>query len=306
MVQVSDIRGHMEVVGSDDGHVGTVDHIEETGRIKLARADSGDGSHHYLPLSAVARVDDKVRLSLTAAAALALAGDNAAASVAGFPVQPDAADTIVPPIHNRAVPGAPARRNFYLPWIVGVIGLLLLALLLIRACVPAREKSVMVDPANGPAPGATAPLPVEPFKLPNGASVNLPANTLNYAVQRYLASDEPAPRSFTFDKLNFDPASAAIRPEDAANVDALARILQAYPKARVRIVGYTDAKGTAPANDRLGERRAQAVVAALAAKGVDRTRLEAASGGEANPADTNATAQGRFDNRRSELVVTAK
>ena len=72
MVQASDIRPHMAVIGSDGGHVGTVDGIERD-RIKLARNDSKDGQHHYVPLSAVARVDAKVHLSGTAAA-LGLAG----------------------------------------------------------------------------------------------------------------------------------------------------------------------------------------------------------------------------------------
>ena len=44
----------------------------------------------------------------------------------------------------------------------------------------------------------------------------------------------------------------------------------------------------------------------LAAKGVDKGRMEAKSGGESNPTDTNATAQGQAENRRTELVVTAK
>ena len=60
------IREHMEVVGADDVHVGTVDHIEED-RIKLIRADSGIGHeqhHHYIPKGLIAGVEgDRVRLS---------------------------------------------------------------------------------------------------------------------------------------------------------------------------------------------------------------------------------------------------
>lgn len=63
----SGIREHMEVIGADGVHVGTVDHVEG-GRIRLTKADSGQGSHkghhHYIPLSLVAEVEgDKVRLS---------------------------------------------------------------------------------------------------------------------------------------------------------------------------------------------------------------------------------------------------
>jgi hypothetical protein len=61
-----DIREHMEVIGADGVHIGTVDHVEGD-RIKLTRADSGLGHedhHHYIPRGLVAEVEgDKVRLS---------------------------------------------------------------------------------------------------------------------------------------------------------------------------------------------------------------------------------------------------
>jgi len=63
------IKEHMPIVGSDGGHVGTVDKVEGD-RIKLTKADDPDGSgqhHHYVPLSAVAGVNDnEVRLSMPA------------------------------------------------------------------------------------------------------------------------------------------------------------------------------------------------------------------------------------------------
>ncbi|MBE7210066.1 MAG: DUF2171 domain-containing protein [Gluconacetobacter diazotrophicus] len=72
----SKIAEHMEVVGSDGAHVGTVDKIEDD-RIKLTRKDDPDGSglhHHYLPVSAVAAVEDnKVRLDMEAGRARELA-----------------------------------------------------------------------------------------------------------------------------------------------------------------------------------------------------------------------------------------
>ena len=72
MAELSQIRKHMEVVGADGVHVGTVDAVEGD-RIKLTKADSGShsGHHHYLSGGLVAAVEgDKVRLSAN--------GDNAA------------------------------------------------------------------------------------------------------------------------------------------------------------------------------------------------------------------------------------
>jgi len=65
------LREHMEVIGADGVHVGTVDHVDGH-RIKLTRKDSGMGSHqghhHYLSCGLIAGVEgDKVRLSTTGA-----------------------------------------------------------------------------------------------------------------------------------------------------------------------------------------------------------------------------------------------
>ncbi len=67
MQNLSSIREHMEVIGADGVHVGTVDRVEG-GRIKLTREDSGEGSHqghhHYIDGDFVAEIEgDKVRLS---------------------------------------------------------------------------------------------------------------------------------------------------------------------------------------------------------------------------------------------------
>jgi hypothetical protein len=64
MPVTSKIREHMEVLGSDDIHVGTVDHLVAGDRIKLTRADSEDGIHHYLPAELVDHVDEHVHLSV--------------------------------------------------------------------------------------------------------------------------------------------------------------------------------------------------------------------------------------------------
>ena len=71
MVRISEIKEHMEVIGADGVHVGTVDKVEGD-RIKLTKADSGQGSHqghhHFLSTGLVADIEgNKVRLSATGA-----------------------------------------------------------------------------------------------------------------------------------------------------------------------------------------------------------------------------------------------
>ena len=66
MSNTANIREHMEVIGADGAHVGTVDRVEDN-RIKLIRPDSGIGHeqhHHYIPKGLIAEVEgERVRLS---------------------------------------------------------------------------------------------------------------------------------------------------------------------------------------------------------------------------------------------------
>jgi hypothetical protein len=71
-----EIKEHMEVIGADGVHVGTVDRVEGR-RIKLTRKDSGEGSHrghhHYIDSGLVAGVEgNKVRLSASGANAVTM------------------------------------------------------------------------------------------------------------------------------------------------------------------------------------------------------------------------------------------
>jgi hypothetical protein len=74
MADLSQIQEHAEVIGADGVHVGTVDKVEGN-RIKLTKADSGQGSHeghhHFIDGGLVATVEDgTVRLSANADNAL--------------------------------------------------------------------------------------------------------------------------------------------------------------------------------------------------------------------------------------------
>lgn len=64
MSETQAIKEHMEVIGSDGKHVGTVDHVEGADKIRLTKSDpQSGGQHHLIPLKLVQRVDDKVHLS---------------------------------------------------------------------------------------------------------------------------------------------------------------------------------------------------------------------------------------------------
>ena len=198
----------------------------------------------------------------------------------------------LPPLRNPTVEGATPRRNFMLPWVLG--GLALLALILALATCEGDKDGREVRTANGEVPAVVTP---------RVAGAPLIPGTLAYDLDRFMGSKDGLPRTFTFDTVNFDSGTANLRGADDADLNDIARVLAAYPDSRAAVVGYADARGDSNFNRDLGANRARAVVTALAARGVPTERLEARSGGETDPAATNATPGGRFENRRTELVI---
>jgi outer membrane protein OmpA-like peptidoglycan-associated protein len=106
------------------------------------------------------------------------------------------------------------------------------------------------------------------------------------------------------EQIQFRTDSAEIVPESEDIVIAVAEILSSTPKiSRLRIEGHTDNKGTPATNLDLSKRRAAAVMAALVARGVSKSRLKSAGLGESKPLDSNANDEGRRRNRRVEFHI---
>jgi outer membrane protein OmpA-like peptidoglycan-associated protein len=104
------------------------------------------------------------------------------------------------------------------------------------------------------------------------------------------------------DRVLFAFDRATLRPGARRTLQRIARVIEAYPDAPVQVRGHTDDVGSNAYNQTLSERRAQAVVDFLVSAGVS-GRLEARGFGERRPVATNATAQGRQENRRVEVVI---
>jgi len=110
----------------------------------------------------------------------------------------------------------------------------------------------------------------------------------------------------TFDTgLLFGLDSAVVRPAAQANLRNLATNLDKYPDTDLLIVGHTDSTGTESYNLALSKRRAMAVSDYLSAQGVARTRLRMDGRGELEPVASNASEDGRQQNRRVEVAIYA-
>ena len=109
---------------------------------------------------------------------------------------------------------------------------------------------------------------------------------------------------FTAKSILFNSGRASFKAGVEDQLDAIAEVMNKYPKATFAIGGHTDNTGSAALNLRLSNKRAIAVRDYLVEKGVDATRLEAKGFGEGFPIEDNNTRAGRANNRRVEIKVT--
>jgi OOP family OmpA-OmpF porin len=101
----------------------------------------------------------------------------------------------------------------------------------------------------------------------------------------------------------YDFDKATLKPEGKATLDKIAADLNKIKLEVIIAVGNTDSVGTDAYNMALGQRRAQSVKAYLVSKGVDGSRVYTESKGKSNPVASNATAEGRAKNRRTDIEV---
>jgi outer membrane protein OmpA-like peptidoglycan-associated protein len=108
----------------------------------------------------------------------------------------------------------------------------------------------------------------------------------------------------TLGDVLFDSGKATLKPGAASTIDRLAAFLEKAPERSVAIEGHTDSIGTEGYNRQLSEDRANAVKAALVAKGIPAERVVTVGKGEDEPVASNDNAAGRQQNRRVEIIVS--
>ncbi|MGO4854405.1 OmpA family protein [Phaeovulum sp. W22_SRMD_FR3] len=103
--------------------------------------------------------------------------------------------------------------------------------------------------------------------------------------------------------IYFNAGSARLDPQSAPLLDSLFDIVRRCPDLRVEVGGHTDSDGSDRENQRLSQRRAQAVTDYLLAKGIAASRLATVGYGEARPVVENSTPENKGRNRRIEFVA---
>ncbi|MEE4311010.1 MAG: OmpA family protein [candidate division KSB1 bacterium] len=104
------------------------------------------------------------------------------------------------------------------------------------------------------------------------------------------------------DGIVFKTGSADVSEESAEILEKAYQTMKAYPEMEVEIQGYTDSVGRESSNKRLSQRRADSVRQWLVNKGIEGARIVAKGYGEDDPIASNATKEGRAQNRRIEFM----
>ena len=153
----------------------------------------------------------------------------------------------------------------------------------------------------------TAPAQV-PAPLPAAAPALVPTEAVQPAVPAPAPVTPPALAAKTTIQAEalFDLGQANIKAHGRTALDDLAQKLEAFNYDVVITIGHTDSVGSDAYNQKLSEQRASAVRSYLVGKGVDAARIKSEGRASKQPVASNATAQGRAQNRRVEIEVTGR
>jgi len=211
------------------------------------------------------------------------------------------------------------RRNRVLSVVLGVIVVLVAIYFEFRPNKQPDAESA-VNPADTSVT-AQARLVVHPdtvhaaavrVTLPDGKVLDAPKGGMEDQLVSFLGDPQAKLHKkngdwFDFTQIAFASSSASLLLESETQLKNIVAILTAFPKARIKIGGYSDNTGDSSDNVRLSQKRADNIVAKLIDLDAKRSQLVGAKGyGPNYPVGDNATASGRHMNRRMSIDVKAK
>jgi outer membrane protein OmpA-like peptidoglycan-associated protein len=148
---------------------------------------------------------------------------------------------------------------------------------------------------------------IKSLTLPGGVTIETPEGGFIESFAAILAdANAPIDKGLAFDAVNFETGSATLTADSREQLEQLGSVLAAYPAVVIRVEGYTDTSGDPAANLKLSQDRAAVVEAALVGEGIAEGRIEAKGFGQERPVASNATEEGRAQNRRVEVLVVKR
>jgi outer membrane protein OmpA-like peptidoglycan-associated protein len=218
---------------------------------------------------------------------------------------------------NEPEPSPSGLPKWVLPLLFVVLGTALLFYLFQSYSVP-KTNTVSKDSTATVAPipdtsVITPPAPVRELlkvELPDGTILDAYKGGIEDQLVAFLKDSSAVvskDRWFDFDNLNFNTGTAEITAESQAQINNIAAILKAFPKAKIKIGGYTDKTGDDAANMKLSKERAEAVKNALTKAGVGKQVTDAEGyGSQYARAAADAPESDRVHDRRVSVSVREK
>jgi outer membrane protein OmpA-like peptidoglycan-associated protein len=167
-----------------------------------------------------------------------------------------------------------------------------------RAQANAERRAAPPPPRLPPVEGQAVPI------QPSAELRRSRADLLARLNSQLSTRDTPRGLVATVPDALFDASRNMLQPAASERLARIANVIAAHPGLTVAVEGYTDNRGSAAEDRDISQRRAQAVHDTLAAGGVDGRSLRASGYGPERPIVSNATAAGREENRRVEIVIS--
>jgi outer membrane protein OmpA-like peptidoglycan-associated protein len=188
-----------------------------------------------------------------------------------------------------------------------------------------QAKATYAEAANDPMVRQTAPMKLSDAQDALNAAQSAWNNNEDKAVvdhnaylaQRYsqtamemakvrtnVSQASAAAREITLPGMLFQTGKADLNAQGEKAVGDIATFLHSRPDRTVEVIGHTDSTGSAQTNAKLSEARAEAVKTALVKQGVEASRIQTKGVGPSNPVASNATPEGRQQNRRVVIDIS--
>ncbi len=159
--------------------------------------------------------------------------------------------------------------------------------------------------------------PDQVIKVPDMDDVEITADSTGFMPEKVITSRDDKDKKINLkrieqgkgivvDNIHFEVGKAYLRKESLNILDRIIDQMKRNPSIKLEVRGHTDSSGGKEYNQKLSERRADAVTEYMIKQGISPERLKSTGFGEEKPIADNKTSEGRRKNRRTEFFVTGK